>query len=186
MRLPLSSHLARAWGDIQWHHPELPDLSAPESLIRNSPSACGKKLSFERLLHEAVHGIASARGVRDTCRVGRYHNRRFLLIADGLGLHHPEKPDPVVGFSRLTLTREATLRYHSAMERLHVALDSYEVTESANEEYRPGPPSRSGPAKGGGRVKAVCDCGRNIRVTLSALAQAPIVCGGCGMSFRAQ
>ncbi|WP_187282811.1 hypothetical protein [Streptomyces sp. MS191] len=34
------------------------------------------------------------------------------------------------------------------------------------------------------RVKAVCDCGRNVRVVPSVLAQAPIVCGGCGKPFR--
>ncbi|MER6917449.1 hypothetical protein ABT354_37920, partial [Streptomyces sp. NPDC000594] len=59
----LAAELAQAWADIQRHHPELPDLAAPESLIGESSSACGAELSFERLLHEAVHGIAAARGV---------------------------------------------------------------------------------------------------------------------------
>lgn len=58
----LAAELAQAWADIQRHHPELPDLAAPESLIGESSSACGAELSFERLLHEAVHGIAAARG----------------------------------------------------------------------------------------------------------------------------
>lgn len=65
----LAAELAQAWADIQRYHPELPDLAAPESLIGESSSACGAELSFERLLHEAVHGIAAARGVRDTSRV---------------------------------------------------------------------------------------------------------------------
>ena len=30
----------------------------------------------------------------------------------------------------------------------------------------------------------LCDCGRNVRVVPSVLAQAPIVCGGCGKPFR--
>jgi hypothetical protein len=29
------------------------------------------------LLHEAAHGLAQARGVQDTSRQGRYHNRRY-------------------------------------------------------------------------------------------------------------
>ncbi len=33
-------------------------------------------------------------------------------------------------------------------------------------------------------MKAVCDCGRNVRVVPSVLAQAPIMCGGCGKPFR--
>ncbi|HWM39885.1 MAG TPA: hypothetical protein VNS49_22515, partial [Streptomyces sp.] len=90
----LAAELAAAWADIQRHHSELPDLAAPESLIGESSSACGSGLSFERLLHEAVHGIAAARGIRDTSRAGRYHNRRFLVIAEELGLVHPEEPHP--------------------------------------------------------------------------------------------
>ena len=59
----LAAELAVAWADIQRHHPELPDLAAPESLIGESSSACGTELSFDRLLHEAVQGIAAARGI---------------------------------------------------------------------------------------------------------------------------
>ena len=29
------------------------------------------------VLHEAAHGVASTRGIKDTSRQGRYHNRRF-------------------------------------------------------------------------------------------------------------
>ena len=47
-----------------------------------------------------------------------------------------------------------------------------------------GPAARHGSSGGGVRVKAVCDCGRNVRVVPSVLAQAPIVCGGCGKPFR--
>ena len=114
----LAAELALAWADIQRHHPELPDLAAPESLIGESSSACGAELSFERLLHEAVHGIAAARGVRDTSRAGRYHNRRFLAIAEELGLDHVDEPHPSSGFSLVTLNPEARRRYRSTIERL--------------------------------------------------------------------
>ena len=107
----LAAELAQAWADIQRSHPELPDLAAPESLIGESSSACGAELSFERLLHEAVHGIAAARGVRDTSRAGRYHNRRFLAISEEMGLDHPEEPHPSSGFSLVSLSPEAKRRY---------------------------------------------------------------------------
>ncbi|MFW6694262.1 hypothetical protein [Streptomyces sp. MAR4 CNX-425] len=183
--LVLAAELAAAWAEIQRYHPELPDLAAPESLIGESSSACGAELSFERLLHEAVHGIAAARGVRDTSRAGRYHNRRFLAIAEELGLDHPDEPHPSSGFSLVTLTPAAKKRYRAAGERLRKALRAHDAATAADSprSFR-GPAARHGSSGGGVRVKAVCDCGRNVRVVPSVLAQAPIVCGGCGKPFR--
>ncbi|MDT0455360.1 hypothetical protein RM550_06335 [Streptomyces sp. DSM 41527] len=181
----LAAELALAWADIQRHHPELPDLAAPESLIGESSSACGAELSFERLLHEAVHGIAATRGIRDTSRAGRYHNRRFLAIAEELGLDHADEPHPSSGFSLVTLNPDARRRYRSTIERLARALKAHTAATATDtsRSFR-GPAARHGSSGGGVRVKAVCDCGRNVRVVPSVLAQAPIVCGGCGKPFR--
>jgi hypothetical protein len=181
----LAAELAVAWADIQRHHPELPDLAAPESLIGESSSACGTELSFERLLHEAVHGVAAARGIRDTSRAGRYHNRRFLAIADELGLDHADEPHPSSGFSLVQLRPETRRRYRSTIDRLQRALKAH-TAATASEGGRSfrGPAARHGSSGGGVRVKAVCDCGRNVRVVPSVLAQAPIVCGACGTPFR--
>src|SRR5690606_38229868 len=90
----LAAELAQAWADIQRHHPELPDVAAPETLIGELAYACGLETSLVRPLHEAVQGAPPARGVRDTSRAGRYHNRRCLAIAEKLGLDHPEEPQP--------------------------------------------------------------------------------------------
>ncbi|MFP8906374.1 hypothetical protein [Streptomyces atacamensis] len=181
----LAAELALAWADIQRHHPELPDLAAPESLIGESSSACGAELSFERLLHEAVHGIAAARGVRDTSRAGRYHNRRFLAIAEELGLEHSEEPHPSSGFSLVVMKPETRRRYRPTIERLQRALRAHSAATATDTSraFR-GPAARHGSSGGGVRVKAVCDCGRNVRVVPSVLAQAPIMCGACGKPFR--
>lgn len=181
----LAAELAHAWADIQRHHPELPDLAAPESLIGESSSACGAELSFVRLLHEAVHGIAAARGVRDTSRAGRYHNRRFLAIAEELGLRHTGDPHPSSGFSLVTVNPETRRRYRRTAERLQRALRAHlaaTVTDTTR-SFR-GPAARHGSSGGGVRVKAVCGCGRNVRVVPSVLAQAPIVCGACKTPFQ--
>jgi hypothetical protein len=181
----LAAELAAAWADIQRHHPELPDLAAPESLIGESSSACGAELSFERLLHEAVHGVAAARGVRDTSRAGRYHNRRFLAVAGELGLEHPDEPHPSSGFSLVCMTPEAKRRYRSTAERLRRAVKAHTAATIADtsRSFR-GPAARHGSSGGGVRVKAVCECGRNVRVVPSVLAQAPIMCGACGKQFQ--
>ncbi|WP_206337403.1 hypothetical protein [Streptomyces sp. Z26] len=182
----LAAELAAAWADIQRHHTELPDLAAPESLIGESSSACGAELSFERLLHEAVHGIAAARGIRDTSRAGRYHNRRFLAIAEELGLDHADEPHPSSGFSLVTLAPETRTRYRPTIERLQRALKAHTVAATATDTRRSfrGPAARHGSSGGGVRVKAVCDCGRNVRVVPSVLEQAPIMCGACLKPFR--
>jgi hypothetical protein len=181
----LAAELAAAWADIQRHHPELPNLAAPESLIGESSSACGTELSFERLLHEAVHGIAAARGVRDTSRAGRYHNRRFLAIADEMGLDHSEQPHPSSGFSLVVMRPETKRRYRNTIERLQRALGAHtKATASDTAKSFRGPAARHGSSGGGVRVKAVCGCGRNVRVVPSVLAQAPITCGACGQPFR--
>lgn len=180
----LAAELAVAWADIQRHHPELPDLAAPESLIGESSSACGSELSFERLLHEAVHGIAAARGVRDTSRAGRYHNRRFLAIAEELGLDHADDPHPSSGFSLVTMAAETRRRYRGTAERLQRAVKAHTAaTASDTKRSFRGPAARHGSSGGGVRVKAVCECGRNVRVVPSVLAQAPIVCGACKKPF---
>jgi hypothetical protein len=181
----LAAELAAAWADIQRRHIELPDLAAPESLIGESSSACGSGLSFERLLHEAVHGIAAARGVRDTSRAGRYHNRRFLAIAEELGLVHRDEPHPSSGFSLVAPSPETRRGYRPTVERLQRALKAYSAaTETDTGRSFRGPAARHGSSGGGVRVKAVCDCGRNVRVVPSVLAQAPIMCGACGKQFR--
>ena len=183
--LVLAAELAAAWSDIQRHHPELPNLAAPESLIGESSSACGTELSFERLLHEAVHGIAAARGIRDTSRAGRYHNRRFLAIADELGLDHADQPHPSSGFSLVVMRPETKRRYKATIERLQRALSAHQkATRTDTPKSFRGPAARHGSSGGGVRVKAVCGCGRNVRVVPSVLAQAPITCGKCGQAFR--
>jgi hypothetical protein len=38
------------------------------------------------LVHEASHAIAFQRGIKDTSRQGRYHNKRFKALAEEVGL----------------------------------------------------------------------------------------------------
>lgn len=187
--LVLAAELAAAWSDIQAYHRDLPDLASPEALIGESSSACGTQLGFERLLHEAAHGLAAAREIRDTSRAGRYHNRRFLLLASELGLAHPVEPHASSGFSQVTMLAETQERYAATIERLELALGAHQQAVAGTPDggvlraFR-GPAARHGSSGGGVRVKAVCGCGRNVRVVPSVLAQASIVCGACQQPFK--
>jgi hypothetical protein len=56
------------------------DLSAarrrPELFIAGECLAEGPRQTLQTMLYEAVHALAHARGVNDTSRGGKYHNKR--------------------------------------------------------------------------------------------------------------
>ena len=67
------------------------DLSAarrkPELFVSGECLAEGLRQTLQSMLDEAVHALAHARGVKDTSRGGKYHNKReFVALAGELGL----------------------------------------------------------------------------------------------------
>ena len=54
------------------------------------------------LLHEAAHALAYERGIKDTSRQGRYHNKPFKTCAEQLGL--TVEHDDRFGWSAATIT----------------------------------------------------------------------------------
>lgn len=60
---------------------------APAITIARTTLELGAESILSSLLHEAAHGLASARGLKDTSRQGRYHNNFFRDCALELGLH---------------------------------------------------------------------------------------------------
>ncbi|MGH7745754.1 MAG: hypothetical protein ACREQ5_13345 [Candidatus Dormibacteria bacterium] len=123
------------------------------------------------LIHEAAHGVAFARGVKDTSRGGKYHNKKFKDIAESMGLVIAH--DPVIGFSPTTLPPSTAAEYRKAIAALEAAITAYRHAEVAGVS-RP---------KASNYVKAECECPRVIRVGKTVLAQDPIICGGCGKDF---
>jgi hypothetical protein len=66
------------------------------------------------LLHEAAHGLAQARGIADTSRSGRYHNRRYATLARELGLDvSTVKP---IGWSATTVPEQTAAGYAGQLE----------------------------------------------------------------------
>lgn len=47
---------------------------------------------FGTLLHEAAHAMAKVRGIQDTSRQGRFHNTRFKLLAEEVGIEVQKVP----------------------------------------------------------------------------------------------
>jgi hypothetical protein len=103
----------------------------PELFISGECLAEGHRQTLQTMLHEAVHALAHARGVKDTSRGGKYHNRReFVALAGELGLAWPDgqRPHPVIGFSEVQLTEQTVADYADTLAYLRTAIRLYRDT----------------------------------------------------------
>ncbi|WP_051821609.1 hypothetical protein [Streptomyces sp. NRRL F-5065] len=77
--------------------------------------------TMQTLLHEAAHALAHVRDIQDTSSDYRYHNKRFVKLAEELGLTGPETPANVIGWSECTITDATAQRYAEAIAALDAA-----------------------------------------------------------------
>ncbi|MBF6329795.1 hypothetical protein [Nocardia transvalensis] len=127
------------------------------------------------LLHEAAHGMAVTRGMKDTSRQGRWHNRRYRDLAVELGL--TVDADPGHGWAVTSVSDITLIRYRPHLQELSLALIAYRHREPDISE------------RGGGHnngIAAVCSCGRRIRVAPSTFELGGITCAVCSSQFAAQ
>lgn len=94
---------------------------APELFAGGELLALGGRKTMETLLHEAAHAVAHVRRIADTSSDGRYHNKKFVALAEELGLKGPERPISIHGWNACTITEQATRRYAEAIEALDAA-----------------------------------------------------------------
>jgi hypothetical protein len=194
--------LEQAWTAIRGHHPDVPQVvvilgagsearrglfkwghfaaarwqvataNRPEVLVSGEGLKRGTRAVLATLLHEAAHGLANTRGVKDTSRQGRWHNRRFATLASELGLQVDK--DPKTGWSQTSLTDQLAIRYAQQLAGLDAALGLWRHSER-----------QLGPAAGSRNLLACsCECGRKLRVSRTTLEQAPIICGACEEPFQ--
>ncbi len=109
----------------------------PEVMIAGETIQRGPVDILTTVLHEAAHATARHRDVKDTSRQGRYHNRKFVQIAEEYHLTYdvpanyrttttkadPEPryrlvPDDTVGYSNVQLTPNGQLFYAGALDML--------------------------------------------------------------------
>ncbi|MFJ9365406.1 hypothetical protein ACIRRA_13440 [Nocardia sp. NPDC101769] len=125
------------------------------------------------LLHEAAHGVATTRGIKDTSRQGRWHNQRFRDLGRELGLTLAH--DEHLGWSLTTVPEPTRRTYQHELDELDLALVAYRRRE----------PEGRGKGSSNG-VAAACGCGRRIRVAIGTFAIGPITCGLCQSSFESE
>lgn len=176
----------------------------PEIFIAGERLECGAEATFATIVHEATHALAVVRGVKDTSRGNRYHNRRFVALAEELGMEWPEgkKADATIGFSAVVLRAETVAKYREVIDALDAAIvahmDTFKrlgLVETGGDEGEgstaPDPEAprvrrrrTTGPSRS--NLKATCGCGRIIRASASVLEAAGITCSQCGEEFTAE
>jgi hypothetical protein len=127
------------------------------------------------LLHEAAHALAHARGIKDTSRQGRYHNKHYKTHAEEIGLvvEHDDRN----GWSASTITDVTKIAYARQLADLAEAMTIWRHGETTT-----GP----APRRNSNLLAAICPCGRSIRVAASTLAEAPITCQACDGDLQAK
>ncbi len=79
------------WGHFaaaRWH---VAGANRPEVLVSGEGLNRGARPVLATLLHEAAHGLANTRQIKDTSRQGRWHNQRFRTLASELLWRHAER-----------------------------------------------------------------------------------------------
>ncbi|MFI6215900.1 hypothetical protein ACIBCD_28235 [Nocardia brasiliensis] len=199
----LVSALEHTWAAIRSRHPDVPEVVltvgsgsaggdltlghfAPNRWVRGEYElhelfVGGEGLQrgavdvLGTLLHEAAHGVAVVRDIKDTSRQGRWHNERFRGLGEELGLtlaHHAK-----LGWSLTVVPDETKGLYRHELDELTFALVAYRRRE---------PDRRGGRKSNNNGLSVECDCGRKIRLSRSAFEVGPISCGVCDTEFRAQ
>ena len=125
------------------------------------------------LLHEAAHALAAARGITDTSRQGRYHNKKYAVLARELGLHVTETPG--FGWTITTVPDSTAARYAAQLGALKDAMTIWRNAEHITAAAR---------GRSTNLIAAQCSCGRKIRVAASTLDEAPIICQACDGYFK--
>lgn len=210
--------LERAWHEIQNNHPDLPDTIITSSRRRHRSekntraqhcaevwsAGSEKRLAevtifgerfmdgaeqvMQSLLHEAAHALAHTRGIKDTSNKNRFHNRRFVALAEELGLEGPaESGGTALGYSNCVITEATAQKYELQIKNIENVLNMY-VPPAPEEEKEPKKPT----------AKAQCECpserddeefntitwAKWMQKKLEATGIPPLICGVCRQAFN--
>lgn len=128
---------------------------------------------FTTLLHEAVHGIATVRGIKDVA--GKRHNKKFAALCQEVALTPPPEPHATLGYSAAIMSTVAMERYKATMEDLELHLRFIRKIKLEEKKTR----KTTWVAK--------CECERSVRIpkkTIEDPEYLAIMCGNCGSEFK--
>ncbi|WP_084556272.1 hypothetical protein [Couchioplanes caeruleus] len=199
---PLLAVLEHAWAAIRARHPEVPEVAivtgrrgdrggfsatqwtraegdpVPELQLGDGSLTAGP-VAMAALLHHAAHGLAHARGIKDTSRQGRYHSKTYADLAREVGLEVSQSAS--TGWSQTQMPSRTADIYATVLDELSAAVGVTRIVEPSTATPSPGTsPSNN-------NIVALCGCPRprRIRVAPTVLQLGPITCGLCQQPFRA-
>ncbi|MGV9615171.1 hypothetical protein [Nocardia xishanensis] len=166
----------------------------PELFVGGEGFALGPRDVLGTLLHEAAHGIAATRGVKDTSRNGAYHNGRYRDIAVEVGLTVDR--DKGSGWATTVVDDDTAQSYQREIDKLGTLLvahrrsehdflaDEPAVADGEDAESAPTDPDRK-PAKPHNGYSLTCGCEpvRRVRASQRTVDAGPILCGVCEQPF---
>jgi hypothetical protein len=171
---PAKGSQSMKWGHFASLRWQSGDTQLPEVLVSGEGLSRTPAEVFTTLLHEATHGLAEARGIQDTSRQGRWHNKKFATLAAELGLS--ARKDDKLGYSPCTLTDTTAADYGDTIGALAAALRAYRHPETTGDGKQ-----RTNNNNG---VSCECECPRKIRLSKTAFEEGgPIVCADCNAAF---
>ena len=95
-----------------------------EMFMAGETLAKGAEQVLQTMLHESTHTLCELRGIKDTSRQGRWHNRNFVKVAEEMGLEYkPTQADKSIGFSAVTLTEATRAEYADLLAELDAEID---------------------------------------------------------------
>jgi hypothetical protein len=140
-----------------------------EIMISGESLKRGAEDTMATILHECAHALAVSRDIKDTSRQGRFHNKRFKVLGEELGIQLHE--DKQIGWSPTTLPKATATLYKTEIAGLRTALKTYRAPE-----LKPKPKKTT--------VKIECGC-RSVTVPISFFEKDDLTCEGCGETFLA-
>jgi hypothetical protein len=202
---PLVVAIECTWAAIQERHPDVPDVvltlgngsarsgqltlghfhdgkwatgdtRLPELFVGGEGLARGPRAVLGTLLHEATHGVAAIRGIKDTSRQGRYHNTRFRDLATELGIR--VERDPRIGWSITSVPDVTAQHYGDQIAALDTAIKAHRLADVHG----------AGRTTSNNGLVATCECEppRKIRLSRTAYDAGAITCGACKADFTAR
>jgi hypothetical protein len=165
------------WCPERWQEFGARNNQLPEVFVSGECLAQGAERVLKTLLHEAAHGLAWVRGIKDTSRGNRYHNGKFVTLAEELGLVRPEVANEVRGWSACTLPDEHAATYQS-LDQLREA-----IVVCIGGKLETGPEVEQ-PKEKKTQPKYGCGCeDRIVRMSKKVFEEAPVICGACMEPF---
>ncbi|MEV7425169.1 hypothetical protein [Streptomyces sp. NPDC091212] len=200
---PLLQSLHAVWEHLRTELPDLPDARISVSPGKSTPDHRWDRLSLDTdgvvvglvmsaatltdgpdavvsaVLHEAAHVLCWVRKTPDTTMRGGYHNQKYLVAAEEVGLHWGpnDKRGSSRGYYVTELSEHAKHRHADDLTDLAAAIPQALP-------HLVSPPSSK--AQRTERIALACSCepARRMLMFGRVAAQGPVLCGVCNQPFK--